>query len=47
MIWVLYLVEKKNVCVIRIKSDFFDLQLLSVKKSTTFNPNNTIYYFLR
>jgi hypothetical protein len=36
MIWVLYLVGEKNVCVIRIKSDFFDLQLLPVKKKYHF-----------
>jgi hypothetical protein len=39
--------DKKLVCVIRIKIDFFDLQLIiAVVKSATFNPNNTIHYYL-
>jgi hypothetical protein len=45
IISVLYLVgEKIDLCVIRIKTNFFHLQLLLVKKNTTFNTNNTIYY---
>jgi hypothetical protein len=56
MIQVFYLVGEKIVCVIRIKSAIIAVARLRfasprfadkllVKKSTTFNPYNTIYYF--